>query len=186
MFRGSVKGTGYPLHSPVSPSLPLPCVDVHQPFGRPCCQPLPANFLLACQIWVPVKKNRTVSARYTIAASCYTRRTTTTDVNESRATCSVQQNRTPDVTSSRNLNAPCAQREGPELKSPTVRVFAIRHMVKQSTGYIAYPGTNKRLQRLSPGLQTHSSGNSLKTLFKPRKCTNLTVARNAPNTRSRI
>ena len=28
MFRGSVKGTGYPLHSPVSPSLPLPCVSV--------------------------------------------------------------------------------------------------------------------------------------------------------------
>jgi len=26
MFRGSVKGTGYPLHSPVSPSLPLQCV----------------------------------------------------------------------------------------------------------------------------------------------------------------
>jgi len=28
MFRGSVKGTGYPLHSPVSPSLPLPCVNL--------------------------------------------------------------------------------------------------------------------------------------------------------------
>ena len=28
MFRGSVKGTGYPLHSPVSPSLPLPCVTM--------------------------------------------------------------------------------------------------------------------------------------------------------------
>jgi hypothetical protein len=28
MFRGSVKGTGYPLHSPVSPTLPLPCVIV--------------------------------------------------------------------------------------------------------------------------------------------------------------
>ena len=28
MFRGSVTGTGYPLHSPVSPSLPLPCVTV--------------------------------------------------------------------------------------------------------------------------------------------------------------
>ena len=28
MFRGSVKGTGYPLHSPVSPSPPLPCVTV--------------------------------------------------------------------------------------------------------------------------------------------------------------
>jgi len=30
-FRGSVKSTGYPLHSAVSPSLPLPCVAVcHQ------------------------------------------------------------------------------------------------------------------------------------------------------------
>jgi len=28
MFRGSVKSTGYPLHSPVSPSLPHPCVAV--------------------------------------------------------------------------------------------------------------------------------------------------------------
>ena len=28
MFWGSVKGTGYPLHSPVSPSIPLPCVTV--------------------------------------------------------------------------------------------------------------------------------------------------------------
>ena len=28
MFRGSVKSTGYPLYSPVSPSLPLPCVTV--------------------------------------------------------------------------------------------------------------------------------------------------------------
>jgi len=28
IFRGSVKGTGYPLHSPVSPSLPFPCVTV--------------------------------------------------------------------------------------------------------------------------------------------------------------
>ena len=28
MFRGSVKSTGYPLHSPVSPSLPHACVNV--------------------------------------------------------------------------------------------------------------------------------------------------------------
>jgi len=28
MFRGGVKGTDYPLHSPVSPSLPLLCVTV--------------------------------------------------------------------------------------------------------------------------------------------------------------
>ena len=27
MFRGSAKGTGYPLHSAVSTSLPLPCVN---------------------------------------------------------------------------------------------------------------------------------------------------------------
>jgi len=35
MFRGSVKGTGYPLHSLVFPSLPLPCVTVcrHIPTG---------------------------------------------------------------------------------------------------------------------------------------------------------
>ena len=28
MFQGGVKGTDYPLHSPVSPSLPHPCVTV--------------------------------------------------------------------------------------------------------------------------------------------------------------
>ena len=28
MFRGSVKSTGYPLYSPISPSLPVPCVTV--------------------------------------------------------------------------------------------------------------------------------------------------------------
>jgi hypothetical protein len=28
IFRGSVKSTGYPINSPVSPSLPLPCVTV--------------------------------------------------------------------------------------------------------------------------------------------------------------
>ena len=28
MFRGTMKSTGYPLHSPVSPSLPLQCVTV--------------------------------------------------------------------------------------------------------------------------------------------------------------
>ena len=30
IFRGSVKGTGCPLHSPASPLLPLPCVTVYQ------------------------------------------------------------------------------------------------------------------------------------------------------------
>ena len=38
MFRGSVKSTGYPLHSPVSPSLPLPtspCAITFQPESVP-------------------------------------------------------------------------------------------------------------------------------------------------------
>ena len=37
MFRGGVKGTGYPLHSPVSPSLPLPCVTVCHHFSTGLC-----------------------------------------------------------------------------------------------------------------------------------------------------
>ena len=45
MFRGSVKSTGYPLHSLVSPSLPLPaapCAITFQPESTP-----PVNLLLA-------------------------------------------------------------------------------------------------------------------------------------------
>jgi len=34
MFRGSVKSTGYTLHSPISPSLPLPCVTVCHQFSN--------------------------------------------------------------------------------------------------------------------------------------------------------
>jgi hypothetical protein len=33
MFRGRVKGTGYPFHLPVFPSLPLPCVTVCHHFS---------------------------------------------------------------------------------------------------------------------------------------------------------
>jgi len=43
MFPGSVKSTCYPLHSPVSPSIPLPCVTVchHISTGvyNPCLKP---------------------------------------------------------------------------------------------------------------------------------------------------
>ena len=44
-FQRSVKGTGYPLHSPVSPSLPLPCVTVchHVSTGLYPCLPLLTN-----------------------------------------------------------------------------------------------------------------------------------------------
>jgi len=38
MIRGGVKGTGYPLHSPISPSLPLPSVTVcHHISTGVCC-----------------------------------------------------------------------------------------------------------------------------------------------------
>ena len=37
MFRGSVKGTDYPLHSPVSPSLPLPCVTMRHHISTGLC-----------------------------------------------------------------------------------------------------------------------------------------------------
>jgi len=38
MFRGSVKGTGYPLHTPVSPSLPPP------PGASPCALPFQLEY----------------------------------------------------------------------------------------------------------------------------------------------
>jgi len=45
MFRGVVKGTGYPLHSPVSPLLPLPCVTV--------CHHISAGvYQLLCEVYM--------------------------------------------------------------------------------------------------------------------------------------
>ena len=41
MFRCSVKSTDYPIHSPVSPSLPLPCVTV--------CHHIPTGVYLRCR-----------------------------------------------------------------------------------------------------------------------------------------
>jgi hypothetical protein len=53
MFRGSVKSTGYPLHSPFSPSIPLPCVTVchhistglyrHSVLSAVCLMMMPLN-----------------------------------------------------------------------------------------------------------------------------------------------
>jgi hypothetical protein len=37
MFRLSVKSTGYPLHSPLSPSLPLPCITVYHHISTGHC-----------------------------------------------------------------------------------------------------------------------------------------------------
>jgi len=38
MSQGSVKGTGYPLHSSVSPSLPVPCVTVCRHISTALCR----------------------------------------------------------------------------------------------------------------------------------------------------
>ena len=43
VFRGSAKSTGYPLHSPVSPSLPFPCVTV--------CHHISARVYVTSFVW---------------------------------------------------------------------------------------------------------------------------------------
>jgi len=49
MFRGSVKGTGYPLNSPISPSLPLPSVTVCHYISTGVYQPFRGSFYLRPQ-----------------------------------------------------------------------------------------------------------------------------------------
>ena len=46
VFRGSVKSTGYPLRSPVSPSLPLLCVTVCHHISTAVCRPVMGLFYL--------------------------------------------------------------------------------------------------------------------------------------------
>jgi len=58
MFRGTVKVTGYPLHSPVSPSLPLPCVTVSHHISTGVYHSLPSAVRLDGMYWVdkfPIK-----------------------------------------------------------------------------------------------------------------------------------
>ena len=69
-FRGSVKGTGYSLHLPVSPSLPLPCVTVchhisttlHFEMWWTCCEAVCINVLqwmgcstASCRLWLSAR-----------------------------------------------------------------------------------------------------------------------------------
>ena len=56
MFRGSVKGTGYPLHSPSPPSFPLPCVTL--------CHHISSGFSKSTQITCTT--NRIVCPQTTI------------------------------------------------------------------------------------------------------------------------
>jgi hypothetical protein len=48
MFRGSVKSSGYPLHSPVSPSLSLPCVTLYHHISTGLYIYLPLVFKWLC------------------------------------------------------------------------------------------------------------------------------------------
>ena len=63
MFRGSVKGTGYPLHSPVSPSLPLPRVTV--------CHHISTGVYNVCTVLV-VLFSVTSSKLFAVAANNFT------------------------------------------------------------------------------------------------------------------
>jgi hypothetical protein len=51
MFRGSVKGTNYPLHSSVSPSLPLPCVTVCHHISTGLYQEMTMKNCSRCVLW---------------------------------------------------------------------------------------------------------------------------------------
>jgi hypothetical protein len=66
MFRGTVKSTGYPLHSPVSPSLPLPCVTVCHHISTVCLQrvtTINSFFSTAIQFSTPSTQTPIASAR---------------------------------------------------------------------------------------------------------------------------
>jgi hypothetical protein len=60
MFRGSVKGTGYPLHLPVFPSLSLPCVTVYHHISTglyPSFSRNKATHLIWISLWVSKPKH---------------------------------------------------------------------------------------------------------------------------------
>jgi hypothetical protein len=50
MLRGSVKSTGYTLHSPVSPSLPLPCVTVCHAISTGLYYTVAFEVMVACKL----------------------------------------------------------------------------------------------------------------------------------------
>jgi hypothetical protein len=61
MFRGSVKITGYPLHSPVSPLILLPCVTVCHRISTGLYHVLTQNEVLSA---IPVRKTSIIPDRF--------------------------------------------------------------------------------------------------------------------------
>ena len=82
MFRGSVKSTGYPLHSPFSPSLPLPCVTVCHRISTGVYHILripsllhipPSRYLLVLQVVVGLDTSKLVAANPSDLPVCFHR-----------------------------------------------------------------------------------------------------------------
>ena len=75
MFRGSVKVTGYQVHSPVSPSLPFQCVTVchHVSTGLYRVTILATFYLLSCSLtvaFVPYKHGTSTCNLMTVFPLC--------------------------------------------------------------------------------------------------------------------
>jgi hypothetical protein len=51
MFRGNVNGTGYPFHSPVSPSLLLPCVTAYHHISTRIYLPIASVCILSLVLY---------------------------------------------------------------------------------------------------------------------------------------
>jgi len=60
MFRGSVKGTGYPLHSPVSTSLPPPCVTVWHHISTGVYYERPIMSSIYSSTWQTIPENSNI------------------------------------------------------------------------------------------------------------------------------
>jgi hypothetical protein len=69
MFRGSVKSTDYPLHSPVSLSLPLPCVTVCHHISTGLCKLWYRNRDIPATLWF----RSTVQHLWTVMMFCDSR-----------------------------------------------------------------------------------------------------------------
>jgi hypothetical protein len=72
MFRGSMKSTGYPLHSPVSPSIPLPCVTVCHHISTGLYQRAPRNIAQERCLQLKSSDEKFVHVRSTTFITIYT------------------------------------------------------------------------------------------------------------------
>jgi len=84
MFRGSVKGTGYPLHSPVSPSLPFPRVTVYHHISTGVYYIYIYIFFFSVstcfgRLWARHQEKHTVFVRHETHSTLHIRQSSTTN-----------------------------------------------------------------------------------------------------------